>query len=421
MGQKKKHLTPTDSLLDYFGAQLRALREHAGVLPAELARKLFIGTDLLRKVEVGERYPSAEVIKRADDLLGAGGLLHGLGPLLAREQALKARTGSTPMKFRPELNDAIVLDWMLMDAAWESGQEDDSETPESMLAELRQADHVRGAGATYPQLLAHLGAGFEVFALQTPRTAIGVLELAAYNAVDLGADSAAQRHYHKALHIALKAGQRRHGAHLIASLAYLTMQCGHPKSAARLAQAVLAGVGDRTTPVEGAVWWMIKARSHAKMQERKECVEALGRAEDQLARESSGGEVELISYFGVADLADERAHCFFDLGDFANARDEVAKALDLFNLDRVRRRVIDSALHASGLTRTGDLEHAGAVARQAIGDSETLRSFRASQALAEMLAELLPHQKVGVVRDVFEFARTAAPVTPSFPSSGVQS
>lgn len=415
MGQKQKHLTPTESLLDYFGAQLRALREQAGVLPAELAGKLFIGPDLLRKVEVGERYPSAEFVERADWLLEAGGLLRGLGPLLAREQALKARTGSTPLKFRPELNDAIVLDWMLMDAAWESAQEDDSEPPESMLADLRQADHVRGAGATYPQLLARLGADFEGFALQAPKTAIGVMELAAYNAVDLGADTAAQQHYHKALHIALKTGQRRHGAHLIASLAYLTMQCGHPRSAARLAQAVLTGVGERTTPVEGAVWWMIKARSHAKMKERKECLESLGCAEDQLARESSGGDVELISYFGVADLADERAHCFFDLSDFANARDEASKALELFNLDRVRRRVIDSALHASGLTQTGDLEHASAVAMQAIGNSGTLRSFRASQALAEMLAQLLPHQKVGAVRDVFEFARAAAPVTPSFP------
>ncbi|MCH7229917.1 helix-turn-helix domain-containing protein [Glycomyces sp. L485] len=421
MGQKQKQLTPTESLLDYFGAQLRALREQAGVLPAELAGRLYIGPDLLRKVEVGERYPSAEFIERADDMLGAGGLLRGLGPLLAREQAFRARTGSTPLKFRPELNDAIVLDWMLMDVAWESAREDDSETSESMLAELRQADHVRGAGATYPKLLAHLGADFEAFALRTPRTAIGVLELAAYNAVDLGADSAAQRHYHKALHIALRTGQRRHGAHLIASLAYLTMQCGHPRSAARLAQAALTGVGDRTTPVEGAVWWMIKARSHAKMQEREECVKALGRAEDQLTREPSGGEVELISYFGLADLADERAHCFFDLGDFANARDEAAKALELLNLDRVRRRVIDSALHASGLTRTGDLEQAGMVARQAIGDSGTLRSFRASQALAEMLAELLPHQNVGVVKDVFEFARSAAPVTPSFPSSDARS
>lgn len=414
MGQKKKQLTPTESLLDYFGAQLRTLREQARIQPAQLAEKLFIGPDLLRKIEVGERYPSPECIERADDVLEAGGLLRSLGPLLARDQKLRARAGAGTSKFRPELNDAIVLDWMLMDAAWEAPHGDDSE---SKLAELRQTDHVLGAGATYPRLLAHLAADFENFAVQAPRAAIGVLELAAYNAVDLGADSAAQRHYQKALHIALKTGQRRHGAHLIASLAYLTMQCGHPRSAARLAQAVLTGVGHRTTPAEGAVWWMIKARSHAMMRERKECVEALGRAEEQFAREPSDGEVELISYFGVADLADERAHCFFDLGEFGNAREEAAKALELFNSDRVRRRVIDAALHASGLTRTGDLEHAGAVAKQAIESSGTLRSFQASQALAGMLAELLPHRNHRIVRDVFEFARSAAPVTPSFPSS----
>jgi transcriptional regulator with XRE-family HTH domain len=415
MGQKKKQLTPTESLLDYFGAQLRTLREQAGIQSAELAEKLFIGPDLLRKIEVGERYPSPELVDRIDDVLEAGGLLRSLEPLLARDQMLKARTGKSALKFRPELNDAIALDWMLMDAAWESAHEDDCEASESKLAELRQTDHVLGAGATYPRVLAHLAANFEDFAFQTPRAAIGVLELAAYTAVDLGADADAQRHYQKALRIALRTGQRRHGAHLIASLAYLTMQCGHPRSAARLAQAVLTGVGNRTTPVEGAVWWMIKARSHAMMQERKECFEALGRAEDQFARGPSGEEVELISYFGVADLADERAHCFFDLGYFDRARDEAEKALGLFNTERVRRRVIDAALHASGLTRTGDLEHAGVVAKQAIRDSGTLRSFRASQSLAGMLAELLPHQNHRNVREVFEFARSTAPVTPSFP------
>jgi tetratricopeptide (TPR) repeat protein len=284
------------------------------------------------------------------------------------------------------------------------------------MAELRRDDHALGAGSTYPRVLSFLDTELPKLVRDQPEDAISVLELAAYNAVDLGADAAAQRHYHQALRTALHTGHRRHGAHLIASMAYLTMECGHPRSAARLAQAVIAGVGDRTTPVEGAVWWMIKARSHAMMAQREECFDALGKAEDQLSKEATAQDVELISYFGAGDLADERAHCFFSLGDFDRAREEAAKALSLFDPDRVRRKVIDGSLHAAGLVRTGDLEQAAASAHEVLGAGVSLRSFRASQSVARMMAELLPHRQVSVVEDVFEFARSVVPVTPSVPN-----
>lgn len=411
MGQKPKRLTPTASHLDFFGAHLRALRGKAAI--GEVAPKLLVSPDLLRKVEVGERYPSEEFIRIADDMLDAGGLLLAMGPLLLREQRLKARAGPKASVFNPDLNDAFVLDWMLSESTWEPVHGATRDEAHSSLAKLRKDDHLLGAGATYPRTRIFLETELESLTQRQPLQAISVLELAAYSAVDLGSDAAAQQHYHQALRTALRTGHRRHGAHLIASLAYLTMECGHPRSAARLAQAVIAGVAERTTPTEGAVWWIIKARAHAIMRERQECLYALGRAEDHLAREPAEDEVELISYFGAGDLADERAHCFFELGDFDVARAEASKALSLFATDRVRRRVIDSSLYSAGLVRSGELEQAAEVAKEAIGASGTLQSFRASQALARMMAELQPHQQVGAVRDVFELARAAAPVTPT--------
>jgi tetratricopeptide (TPR) repeat protein len=411
MGQKPKRLTPTASHLDFFGAQLRALRGELAIV--ELAPKLLVSPDLLRKVEVGERYPSEAFIRIADDVLDAGGLLLAMGPLLLREQRLKARAGTKASVFSPDSNDAFVLDWMLTESTWEPVHDATQDEAHSSLAKLRKDDHLLGAGATYPRTRIFLETELESLTQSQPLQAISVLELAAYSAVDLGSDAAAQQHYHQALRTALRTGHRRHGAHLIASLAYLTMECGHPRSAARLAQAVIAGVAERTTPTEGAVWWIIKARAHAMMRERQECLQALGKAEEHLAREPADDEVELISYFGAGDLADERAHCFFELGDFDAARAEASKALSLFAPDRVRRKVIDSSLYSAGLVRSGELEQAAEVAKDAIGASGSLQSFRASQALARMMAELLPHQQIGAVRDVFDLARVAAPVTPT--------
>jgi hypothetical protein len=411
MGQKPRRLTPTASHLDFFGAQLRALR---GEMPiAELAPKLLVSPDLLRKVEVGERYPSDDFIRKADDVLGAGGMLRSMGPLLKRERLLKTRPGPKSPRFNPDSNDALVLDWLLSDLSWDPVHHAAQEEPNTSLAQLRTDDHVLGAGATYPRTRVFIETELETLERTQPTQAISVLELAAYSAVDLGSDAAAQQHYHQALRTALNTGHRRHGAHLIASLAYLTMECGHSKSAARLAQAVITGVADRTTSTEGAVWWIIKARAHADMQERQECLHALGKAEEHLARDSADRDVELISYFGLGDLADERAHCFFALGDFENAHVEASKALSLFASNRVRRRVIDGSLYSAGLARTGELELAAETAKEALGASGALQSFRASQALSRMMAELLPHRRVKAVGEVFDYARNSTRVTPT--------
>ncbi len=119
MAQQPKQLTPSASVLDFFGTLVRDLRGRAGPSAAELASRLFVGPDLVRKIEVAERYPSEAFVDVVDEVLGAGGLLREMGPLLAREQTLKSRKRSAPVQFAPEANDSLVLDWLLMDSEGE--------------------------------------------------------------------------------------------------------------------------------------------------------------------------------------------------------------------------------------------------------------------------------------------------------------
>lgn len=58
-----------------FGAQLRLLRERKGLTRAELGSLLGYGEDQVASVELGRRIPKPEMIDRADEVLGAGGLL----------------------------------------------------------------------------------------------------------------------------------------------------------------------------------------------------------------------------------------------------------------------------------------------------------------------------------------------------------
>ncbi|MDX3427762.1 helix-turn-helix transcriptional regulator [Streptomyces sp. ME01-18a] len=67
-----------------FGAQLRLLRERKGLTRAELGSLLGYGEDQVASVELGRRIPKPEMIDRADEVLGAGGLLVAMKGEVAR-------------------------------------------------------------------------------------------------------------------------------------------------------------------------------------------------------------------------------------------------------------------------------------------------------------------------------------------------
>ncbi|MQY16030.1 hypothetical protein SRB5_62220 [Streptomyces sp. RB5] len=58
-----------------FGRQLKLCRERAGLSRAELAELLGYSAELIASIEQGRRIPQPEFIDRADEVLGAGGLL----------------------------------------------------------------------------------------------------------------------------------------------------------------------------------------------------------------------------------------------------------------------------------------------------------------------------------------------------------
>ncbi|GHA08859.1 helix-turn-helix domain-containing protein [Streptomyces echinoruber] len=57
------------------GRQLRLRREAAGLRAADFAKALGYGEDLIYKIEGGKRIPRPEYLDKADEVLGAGGLL----------------------------------------------------------------------------------------------------------------------------------------------------------------------------------------------------------------------------------------------------------------------------------------------------------------------------------------------------------
>ena len=67
--------TGTISTKKAFGAFVIAKRQTAGLTQRELADRLSYGEDLIGAVECGRRTPQPDLLKAADELLNAGGLL----------------------------------------------------------------------------------------------------------------------------------------------------------------------------------------------------------------------------------------------------------------------------------------------------------------------------------------------------------
>ncbi|WP_415940162.1 helix-turn-helix domain-containing protein [Streptomyces sp. 039-1] len=68
------------------GRQLRLRREAVGMRAAEFGEAVGYGEDMVYKIEAGKRIPRPEYLDKADELLGAGGLLSAM-----REDVAKVR------------------------------------------------------------------------------------------------------------------------------------------------------------------------------------------------------------------------------------------------------------------------------------------------------------------------------------------
>ncbi|WP_282691993.1 helix-turn-helix transcriptional regulator [Streptomyces sp. CC208A] len=88
-----RSLDPSASPLDYYGAELRRLREEAGLSQAQLGDLLFCTGSLVGQIETARKVPTREFSERVDAALMTGGLFSRLIGLVLKSQL--------PSWFRP--------------------------------------------------------------------------------------------------------------------------------------------------------------------------------------------------------------------------------------------------------------------------------------------------------------------------------
>ncbi|MGW0553926.1 helix-turn-helix domain-containing protein [Streptomyces sp. NPDC002926] len=84
--QQRPEDDPGTGVVTAFGRQLKLLRTRAGLERGEFGRRLGYSADTVASIEQGRRIPQALFIEKADEVLGAGGLLTALKEEVARAQ-----------------------------------------------------------------------------------------------------------------------------------------------------------------------------------------------------------------------------------------------------------------------------------------------------------------------------------------------
>ncbi len=429
-----RQIDPAGSAQAQLGAQLRRLRDERGLSQARLGQAIQYSPDLIRRVEATERFPAREFIEACDTALDAGGTLTQLWPAAEQERhrATSSRAGTVAMpapRFDPDASDPLIDKWMgaateATDGASSSGglwlTSDDVLVAEDTLQMFRGLDHAHGAGHFAAQLKSYIdtelatlldrpAAGAAV-AAQRDRVATGFFELAGYQAVDSGRPGWAQFYYGRALTLTAQAGDRAYGSYLVAAnLAHLALHCGHPTIALRWAEGARTAAAQTASPGTRAAITAVAARAHARLGAERETTRLLTLAETLLASADPQEEPAWIRYFNHGYLADEMAHCFHDLGRPPAARRQVTDALDGVGRTHVRRLAIDAALLASTWLRSGEVEQACSVGREAVQYAARTSSGRCVERVARLASDLVPYAASPIVVEFQDYVRTVLP------------
>ncbi|TDC58605.1 XRE family transcriptional regulator, partial [Micromonospora sp. KC207] len=328
--------------------------------------------------------------------------------------------------------DRAALDWLnaaagpRLSAAGRPGSpdqvsEEDLSSAETALTMFRQLDHTHGAGRVHARVQRYVEGELNRLLANPPTSeaigrrlytlAAGFFELCGYQAVDTGAHGLAQRRYLRALRLTQAADDRLYGSYLLAvNIGHLTLHCGHPEPALRMALTAVRGSETQTTPAVGAALHAVVARTYARLGRESDCMAHLDIAERQMARSKPEDEPSWIRYFNAAYLADELAHCFHDLGRPQQTQRHLGEALTALSPTHVRRLTIDTALLASSLAAAGCIDEACAAARVAVDHAAQTTSHRCLERIVEVQADLEPYRCEPEVREFGEYVRHQLPL-----------
>ncbi len=475
MGQVPRELTPLESALHFFGAELRHWRTTRKLSQAALGRRTHDSGDLIGKIEKAERFPSQALTRRLDVVLDTGGARERLWPQVEHERATRTTPRHTTAHHdAPDLGD-LGLQWsttphatvetvvelwrtdldrrpVLASVAWvatafteparewlrnrkdevlhgRSGRpvgHHDVDALWAMCGAFTDADHRLGGGYARSTLLHYIdqavlpllhGAYDNTIGRDLMAATARLCDLCAFMSFDSGRQGLAQRYFIQALRLAQASGNRALGAHILADMSMQAHYLGDAGQALDLASAGLSTGLDCGSPSTVARCAALQGRAHALHGDRRASAQACTAAHRALDRAIPADEPDWIQFFTTEQLTAEMLYMAGDLGRYHDVQ-QLAPTVLACSSSMERRRVLcTTALASSYLPAQNnphsDIDRACDLLGQAIPSLSSLNSARSLESVNSLRRALAPHAERSSVQELEDrFRSTIAAVCP---------
>ncbi|WP_330249658.1 helix-turn-helix domain-containing protein [Nocardia sp. NBC_00565] len=407
------------------GAQLRAVREAAGVSLAALAAQIPYSKSALFYYETGQRTQTPDVIAWYERRFG--GIQDPVATLLNLGRADVERRSFLRVGYSTAISASVLLPGWLDRAA---SVAPDKETG---IRHVGQADvaAVRDVMVLFSQIDQRLGGGHgrtavvqyltnEVtsylkgsFASEAVRhemfAAAGELAyLAGWMAFDNDEHAAAQRYFAASTKLSAEANDAPLTGHVLRAMAHQAIDLGQPQQGLQLAEASVSGTRYQAAcPRERALLKVVHAKALSAAGQKAESAKALLEAERDLAAVSdSDHEPARVFFFSEASLAHETACALRDSGDMAGAAEQFQLSV------RKRKATTFTRTHAVTLgylgtveARSGELEQACATWTSALDAMDGVRSGRTRNVARDIRTTVAPCRHIAGVSEIDERAK----------------
>ncbi|MGI5457647.1 helix-turn-helix transcriptional regulator [Streptomyces sp. CA-249302] len=458
MTRQPKPLDDNDSMLAWFGVELRNWRRERRLTQDALGLKVHVSGNYIGKIEKADRLCNPQLAAALDDALNAGGALRRLWDRVEKDldqrrlESDKTRTSGEPLtaqtvvggelpppasapRDRPlppvERRSFLALGGVAVLAAtsrMDRALPPLASTPLPTSVRLKDVEEVRLASTSFAKADNRAGGGglARETAISQLRWAAGLLKVnrppglegPLFTAVGrlataLGA-SAFDAYEHDEARALLEFGTACAEAggdwHLRAtSLNWRSRQatwCGAPDAGLTLAEHGLVR-SDLLTHREQAMLHNARARALAKMERVQETLAAVGHSDDIFANARDDEDVVWMRYYDRAQHHGDTAHSLYDLALLTGrspgcAAERFRIAIDEHAPRFVRSRAISGTKLASLTMATGDPVEAAAIAHRAMQDVGRVRSRRTADDVQELVNLAQAHREQPKVAELIE-------------------
>jgi transcriptional regulator with XRE-family HTH domain/tetratricopeptide (TPR) repeat protein len=429
-----------------FAAELRRLRDRAGLSLGDLAGLAHVNRGYVGHIEHGQRWPSRSVAMALDDALDAWGALLAVwtvgdcaAPPTMVESGSDDETLALPLAEWTATDGealaerlAIGSDWALSPTAARRLVHEwlVTETPQTVeitagrrigmamvdtvarrVAQLRRVDDFIAGRELQPLIERELRATARLlreaaYSDQVGRALLSAVaelcQLAGWVTVDAGAPERAARHLALGVQAAHAAGDRPTAANLVSTLAYQVANRDDPHEAVLLARSATAGAQGHASATTYALLQERVAWAHARAGEVRHAERALAAVDTEYDRRRPADDPEWVYWLDEDEITVMAGRCYVELKQPDRAIPLLTGVLERYDERHTRESALYTSWLAEAHVQAGDVEHAAALAERTLELSSSTSSSRGDDRVRLLAQRLAPHRAVSAVREFLD-------------------